>query len=206
MCFLFWGKSDHFAVIHFDLLHDFRSSCSSTFRCKMCPDGSGWVSLWPGIWAEVVVLPVLTDVSAFLGDQLSLVIIWVWASVAQVQLTHADGIQKDPFSGCSLVPLYWGLWWSAVVVLLKLTGMSTLLTEFGYGVLWHKISFRHLKNSLCASQPFEILLLWTLCLVLYNVFDWVVWLLGWLDSWVIYIFGILALYEMWGLWRFFQNM
>jgi hypothetical protein len=43
-------------------------------------------SLWPGIWAEFIVLPVLTGVSAVLGDQLSPGVIWVRSSVAQDQL------------------------------------------------------------------------------------------------------------------------
>jgi hypothetical protein len=50
----------------------------------LCPDGSRKVSLGPGIWAEVVFLPVLTGVSALWGDQLT-PSIWVWRAVAQGQ-------------------------------------------------------------------------------------------------------------------------
>lgn len=52
----------------------------------LCPDGSGWVPLGPGIWAEVVVLPVLSGVPVLLGIQLSPNVIYVWSSVAQDQL------------------------------------------------------------------------------------------------------------------------
>jgi hypothetical protein len=41
----------------------------------LCPDGSGWVPLVPGIWAEVVVLPVLTGVLALLKDQFSMTVL-----------------------------------------------------------------------------------------------------------------------------------
>ena len=49
------------------------------------PDKSGLVPLGSGIWKEVVVLPVLTSVTALLGDQLSSSSIWVWSAVAQDQ-------------------------------------------------------------------------------------------------------------------------
>lgn len=37
----------------------------------LCPQGSGQIPLGPGIKAEVVVSPVLSDVTALLGGQLS---------------------------------------------------------------------------------------------------------------------------------------
>ena len=54
--------------------------------CFPYPDVSGKVSLGSGIWAEVVILPVLIGVSAFLGDLLSPDDIWIWSAVAQNQL------------------------------------------------------------------------------------------------------------------------
>ena len=37
----------------------------------LCPDGSVWVPLVPDLWAEVVILPVFSGMSALLGDQFS---------------------------------------------------------------------------------------------------------------------------------------
>jgi hypothetical protein len=51
----------------------------------LCHVGPGRVPLGPGIWAEVVVIPVLTGVSALLGDQLFPKGIWVWSPVAPAQ-------------------------------------------------------------------------------------------------------------------------
>ena len=48
----------------------------------LCPDGSGQVLLQSGIWAEVVVLPVLTGMSALLGYQVSLEGICIWRAVS----------------------------------------------------------------------------------------------------------------------------
>jgi hypothetical protein len=63
---------------------------SPTVSWFLSLDGSGWVPLGPGIWAEMVVLTVLSGVSALLGDQLSPCGIWVWRAVAQGQLQGAD--------------------------------------------------------------------------------------------------------------------
>ena len=52
----------------------------------LCHNGFGQVLLWPGILAEVVVSPVLTGVSALLGEQIYSGSIWVWSIVAQDQL------------------------------------------------------------------------------------------------------------------------
>jgi hypothetical protein len=41
------------------------------------------VPFGPGIWAEVMVLPLLTGVSTLLADQVSPNSIWVWSAVAQ---------------------------------------------------------------------------------------------------------------------------
>ena len=49
----------------------------------LCPDCSGRVPFDPGIWAEVVILSMLADVSALLGDHLSPGLIW--RAVAQGQ-------------------------------------------------------------------------------------------------------------------------
>ena len=59
---------------------------SLAIPCCLCPDGFGRVSLGPEISAEVVVLPVLTGVSALLGDQLFPCGNCVWRAVSQGQL------------------------------------------------------------------------------------------------------------------------
>jgi len=50
----------------------------------LCPESSRKVSLGPGMWAEMVVLPVLSGVSAVLGDALSPSGILVQRAVAQL--------------------------------------------------------------------------------------------------------------------------
>jgi hypothetical protein len=62
-------------------------------------------ALGRSLGANVVFLPVLSGVSALLGDQLSPGQIWVWRTVAQGQLQGADRIQKDPVPGFSSVPV-----------------------------------------------------------------------------------------------------
>ena len=64
-----------------------------------------WLSLvLPGLAVSDCSLSVLhACVLVLLGDQFSLGEIWVWRAVAQ--LWGAEGKQKDPFPGCSLVPV-----------------------------------------------------------------------------------------------------
>lgn len=52
----------------------------------LCPQGSGQIPLGPGIKAEVVVSPVLSDVTALLGGQLSPGENWVQRAVVHGQL------------------------------------------------------------------------------------------------------------------------
>ena len=82
----------------------------------LCPDGSGMVPLGPWIWIEVMVLPMLTAMSALLGDELSPGSIWVCSVVAQDQLwtqmetrrllSQATSCFLCPV-GCGQVPLSW---------------------------------------------------------------------------------------------------
>ena len=65
---------------------DSRSIWSQAAPRFLCSGGSRRGPLRLGIWAEVVVLPVLSGVSALLEDQLSPRGIWVWKAVAQGQL------------------------------------------------------------------------------------------------------------------------
>lgn len=55
----------------------------------LCPESSGYIPLGPGIWAEVLVLPVLTGVPTLLGDKLSPGDICIWNAVVQDQLLKA---------------------------------------------------------------------------------------------------------------------
>jgi hypothetical protein len=53
--------------------------------------------------------PLTLGVSALLGDLYSLSVILVLRAVGQVYLWGTDGNQKNPVSGCSVVPLPCGL-------------------------------------------------------------------------------------------------
>ena len=94
-------------------------------------------------------------VSVLLGDQFSPGRIWVWRTVAQGQIRGADRNQKDPDLYHSLVPLSRWFWvgpsWARNLT--KTGGpyqcsqvcqhsweTSSLVAEFGYGELWHRVS------------------------------------------------------------------
>jgi hypothetical protein len=96
----------------------------------LCPDGSRRAPVRPGIWTEVVVLPVLASVSALLGDHLPPGGIWVWSTVAQDQLT-LQKVTRRLLSQAAPWFLVLGVLgrslWEEVVVLPELTGLSELL-------------------------------------------------------------------------------
>jgi hypothetical protein len=100
---------------------------SQAIPCFPCPNGSRRVSLGPGIWAEVVVLLVFTDMSALPGGQLSCQCL-VWRNVAQGQLwaqTETGRIlSQAAWFLCSKCSRWVSLSRSA-----GLTGLSTLLGD-----------------------------------------------------------------------------
>ena len=60
----------------------------------LCPLGSRWVLIWPGIGAVEVVSFIILGVSILLGDKLSLGGMRVQMVVAQGKLPGADGNWK----------------------------------------------------------------------------------------------------------------
>ena len=73
------------------------------------------------------------------------------------------------------------------------------------GLFWFAFPWwlRMLNFSLGASWPFNIPQLKILCLALYPIFNRVIWFSGVLTSWVLCIYWILALDQMWDWWRSF---
>ena len=67
-------------------------------------------ALGGSLGTEVVIIPMLSGVSALLGDQLSPGMIWVWRAIAQGQLWGADRKQKDPVPSYFLVLVSKWLW------------------------------------------------------------------------------------------------
>jgi hypothetical protein len=71
---------------------------------------SSWqVPLGPGLGTIVMVSPVVLGMTEVLGDQFSLVRIWLWTSVAQGYLPGTDGNWNDPVPGFSMVPVFCGV-------------------------------------------------------------------------------------------------
>ena len=126
-------------------------SCSQLFFWFLGPDGSVWVPLVPGIWAEVEFLPVLIGVMILLGDQLSPHRIWygaLWESISSgCKWRKERSCLRLLFSSFDLIALCMSFW-AVVVVLPVLTGLSAHLRDsitavFGYGEPRHRIN-RHI--------------------------------------------------------------
>ena len=75
----------------------------------LCPVHSWWVSFWPVIGAKVRVSPVSLEVTALLGDQLSLNGFCLWRAVGQLLFQGTDGNWKHPVPGCFTVSVPYGL-------------------------------------------------------------------------------------------------
>lgn len=113
----------------------------------LCLDGSGRAPLRPGIWTEVVVLPVLTSVYTLLRDQFFPGSIQVCRAVALGQF-RAQMETRRILPGCSSVHVSWGFW--AGLPLSRsggLTGAHRLAHTSGRPAL----SQRYLGMECCAT-------------------------------------------------------
>ena len=110
----------------------------------LCPEGSGRVPLRPAIWKEVMVLPVLTGVLPFLGDQLSgkhLSMqdqLWkLWHRISSGCRGKLQGSCPRPFISTYLLRVLGKSLWAEEVLVSVLTGLSTLLgNQLSSGSIW----------------------------------------------------------------------
>ena len=97
----------------------------------LCPDGSGRVSLGPGIWKEVVILPVLAGVWALLEEQPSPAGICacssVWHRISSGSRWRLEDSCPRPALGSCVLRVPRGFFCAADVVLPALRGLSALL-------------------------------------------------------------------------------
>ena len=131
----------------------------------LCPGGCGRMMLGPWIWREVVVLPVLTGVSALLRDQLSPGTICICIAVAQDTPWEQTEIWRVLFQSAPWFLYPKGFWreplsssgsFTYAFSFVCTSGMLALSRFYlGIRALWQRISSRHRWKPEGSTNPFQ---------------------------------------------------